>query len=178
MRTYTEADLPNAIAEVLDGGTVNGAARAHHIPPSTLRGRLLEGESHQTAHQHQQRLSVDQEQGLHDWILHQGKARIRPSTRTSTLARYGFAAPWWGPRQAREEVDDFLPPTSPQVRTKSDRRIHWERVNEASPANINLLFDLYDTVDYVPSRRYNADEGRIIEGQGVNGCVLGSGDVP
>ena len=46
MRTYTEADLQNAIAEVLDGGIVNSAARAHNIPPSTLRSRLLEGESH------------------------------------------------------------------------------------------------------------------------------------
>jgi hypothetical protein len=63
----------------------------------------------------------------------------------------------------------------PAVKTKLGRRTDWERVNTATPTNIKHLFELYETVRWIPSeRRYNADEGGIMEGQGINGLVIGS----
>ena len=63
----------------------------------------------------------------------------------------------------------------PALKTKLGRRTDWERVNAATPANIKRLFDVYETVDWIPpERQYNADEGGIMEGQGVNGLVIGS----
>ena len=41
--------------------------------------------------------------------------------------------------------------------------------------NIRKLFKLYDTVSWIPPwRQYNADENDIMEGQGINGLVIGS----
>ena len=63
----------------------------------------------------------------------------------------------------------------PAVKTKLGRRTNWERINAATPTNIKHLFELYETVKWIPSeRRYNADEGGIMEGQGINGLVIGS----
>ena len=61
------------------------------------------------------------------------------------------------------------------MKTKLGRRTDWERINAATPVNIRKLFKLYDTVSWIPPRRrYNADEGGIMEGQGINGLVIGS----
>jgi hypothetical protein len=51
----------------------------------------------------------------------------------------------------------------------------WEHINAATPENIKHLFSLYETVSWIPPWwRYNADEGGIMEGQGINGLVIGS----
>ena len=63
----------------------------------------------------------------------------------------------------------------PAVKTKLGRRTDWERINKATLDNIKILFQLYETVSWIPPRRrYNADEGGIMEGQGINGLVIGS----
>ncbi|KAL9563920.1 hypothetical protein ACKAV7_011955 [Fusarium commune] len=61
------------------------------------------------------------------------------------------------------------------IKTKLGRRTDWKRINAATPDNIRHLFNLYETVSWIPPRRrYNADEGGIMEGQGINGLVIGS----
>jgi hypothetical protein len=65
----------------------------------------------------------------------------------------------------------------PELKTKLGRRTDWERINAATLENITRLFDLYETVLWIPpQQRYNADEGGIIEGQGINGLVIGSSE--
>ncbi|KAG6989535.1 hypothetical protein FocnCong_v020986 [Fusarium oxysporum f. sp. conglutinans] len=87
----------------------------------------------------------------------------------SVLARHGDHAPL-----GRKWTTRFVE-RHPALKTKLGRRTDWERVNAATPANIKRLFDVYETVDWIPpERRYNADEGGIMEGQGVNGLVIGS----
>ena len=45
----------------------------------------------------------------------------------------------------------------------------------ATPVNIRKLFKLYNTVSWIPpQQQYNADEGGIMEGQGINGLVIDS----
>ena len=40
--------------------------------------------------------------------------------------------------------------------------------------DIRKLFKLFDTVSWIPPRRrYNADEGGIMEGQEINGLIIG-----
>jgi hypothetical protein len=54
------------------------------------------------------------------------------------------------------------------VKTKLGRRTDWECINAATSTNIKHLFELYETVKWIPSeRRYNADESGIMEGQGI-----------
>ena len=63
----------------------------------------------------------------------------------------------------------------PAIKTKLGCRTDWERINAATPENIKHLFSLYETVSWIPPwQRYNADEGGIMEGQGINGLVIGS----
>ncbi|KAG6994317.1 Linalool dehydratase/isomerase [Fusarium oxysporum f. sp. conglutinans] len=127
------------------------------------------------ARQEQLRLTTDQEDDLERWILRQKKlghapthAQVRTIVR-SVLARHGDHAPL-----GRKWTTRFVE-RHPALKTKLGRRTDWERVNAATPANIKRLFDVYETVDWIPpERRYNADEGGIMEGQGVNGLVIGS----
>ncbi|KAF6514359.1 hypothetical protein HZS61_005493 [Fusarium oxysporum f. sp. conglutinans] len=141
----------------------------------TLRGRLTGAQSRQVARQEQLRLTTDQEDDLERWILRQKKlghapthAQVRTIVR-SVLARHGDHAPL-----GRKWTTRFVE-RHPALKTKLGRRTDWERVNAATPANIKRLFDVYETVDWIPpERRYNADEGGIMEGQGVNGLVIGS----
>ena len=63
----------------------------------------------------------------------------------------------------------------PAIKTKLGRRTDWERINAATPEHIKHLFSLYETVSWIPPRRrYNTDKGGIMEGQGINGLVIGS----
>ncbi|KAF6528234.1 hypothetical protein HZS61_008536 [Fusarium oxysporum f. sp. conglutinans] len=132
-------------------------------------------QSRQAARQEQLRLTTDQEDDLERWILRQEKlghapthAQVRTIVR-SVLARHGDHAPL-----GRKWTTRFVE-RHPALKTKLGRRTDWERVNAATPANIKRLFDVYETVDWIPpERQYNADEGGIMEGQGVNGLVIGS----
>ncbi|KAF6517521.1 hypothetical protein HZS61_003082 [Fusarium oxysporum f. sp. conglutinans] len=176
MPVYSADDLENAIADVKNGVSLKTAAKKKNgLPPSTLRGRLTGAQSRQVARQEQLRLTTDQEDDLERWILRQEKlghapthAQVRTMVR-SVLARHGDHAPL-----GRKWTTRFVE-RHPALKTKLGRRTDWERVNAATPANIKRLFDVYETVDWIPpERRYNADEGGIMEGQGVNGLVIGS----
>jgi hypothetical protein len=175
MPVYSADDLENAIADVKNGVSLKTAAKKNGLPPSTLRGRLTGAQSRQVAGQEQLRLTTDQEDDLERWILRQEKlghapthAQVRTIVR-SVLARHGDHAPL-----GRKWTTRFVE-RHPALKTKLGRRTDWERVNAATPANIKRLFDVYETVDWIPpERRYNADEGGIMEGQGVNGLVIGS----
>jgi hypothetical protein len=53
----------------------------------------------------------------------------------------------------------------PVVKTKLSCQIDWEYVNAATSTNIKHLFELYETVRWIPSKRqYNADKGGIMAG--------------
>ncbi|KAJ0128364.1 Uncharacterized protein HZ326_28535 [Fusarium oxysporum f. sp. albedinis] len=160
MPVYSADDLENAIADVKNGVSLKTAAKKKR---------------RQVARQEQLRLTTDQEDDLERWILRQEKlghapthAQVRTIVR-SVLARHGDHAPL-----GRKWTTRFVE-RHPALKTKLGRRTDWERVNAATPANIKRLFDVYETVDWIPpERRYNADEGGIMEGQGVNGLVIGS----
>ena len=69
MVNYTEADIENALQDILDGKSFKAASRAHGVPRTTLRERALGAQPAHTAHKNQQRLSTTQEEALIIWIL-------------------------------------------------------------------------------------------------------------
>ena len=71
MASYTEADIENALQDVLDGKSFKTASRIHGIPRTTLRRRSLKAQPANAAHENQQRLSAVQEKALVIWILRQ-----------------------------------------------------------------------------------------------------------
>ena len=70
--TWAEFDMREACAEVRKKGGIRKAAVKFHIPYPTLRGRINGRLPHAVAHQDQQRLSIEQEDLLADWVLFQG----------------------------------------------------------------------------------------------------------
>ncbi|KAG7000767.1 hypothetical protein FocnCong_v013212 [Fusarium oxysporum f. sp. conglutinans] len=175
MPEYTEQDLQNAIVDVRNGVAVRTAATRHGVPRGTLRARLNGAQPQRTAHGDQQRLTVNQEEHLKQWILRQealGYAPTHAQVRaiaSSVLKQQGDHKPL-GRKWSSHFVERHL-----AVKTKLGRRTDWKRINAATPDNIKHLFNLYETVSWIPPRRrYNADEGGIMEGQGINGLVIGS----
>ncbi|KAI8410901.1 hypothetical protein FOFC_07495 [Fusarium oxysporum] len=145
MPEYTEQDLQSAIVDVRNGVAVRTAATRH-------------GEEH-----------------LKRWILRQealGYAPTHAQVRaiaSSVLKQQGDHKPL-GRKWSSHFVERHL-----AVKANLGRRTDWKRINAATPDNIRHLFNLYETVSWIPPRRrYNADEGGIIEGQGINGLVIGS----
>jgi hypothetical protein len=96
-----EVAIQSAISD-LDSGifrSVRAASKAWGVPRSTLQGRLAGRQSHAIAHQHQQRLSLEQEEDLVKWILDQdlrdqppSHARLREMA-TKVLHENGDDAP-------------------------------------------------------------------------------------
>ncbi len=175
MPKYTEKDIENAISDVLDGSAVNRAARIHGIPTQTLRDRICSARPRRLAHENQQRFSSIQEKELVSWVLRQEALGYSPThaqlrgIATAVLKKQGDLQPL-GKRWTTHFIKRH-----DCIKTKLGRRTDWQRINAACPANINRLFDLYETVNWIAAcNTYNGDEGGIMAGMGINGLVIGS----
>ncbi|KAI8417406.1 hypothetical protein FOFC_03719 [Fusarium oxysporum] len=168
MPVYSADDLENAIADVKNGVSLKTAAKKNGLPPSTLRGRLTGGKVVRPLAKNNYALLPIKKMTLSAGFCDRKSSATLQLTR-NVLARHGDHAPL-----GRKWTTRFVE-RHPALKTKLGRRTDWERVNAATPANIKRLFDVYETVDWIPpERQYNADEGGIMEGQGVNGLVIGS----
>jgi len=175
MPLYTEDDVAHALLDLADGSTLRAAAARHRIPKNTLRGRQLGAQPARQGHGDQQRLTPTQEDLLEQWIIRQEALGYAPThaqiraIATGVLQATGDQQPLgmkWSTHFIRRH---------PAVKTKLGRRTDWQRIDAVTPASIELFFSLYQTVDWIPvHRRYNADEGGIMEGQGINGLIIGS----
>lgn len=175
MPIYTEQDIKNALQDIQNGVSVHQATRRHGVPRGTIRGRINGAQPHQQAHSNQLRLSEIQEEQLKNWILRQealGYAPTHAQVRAiaSSILHYQGTTSSLGKKWTTHFLQRY-----PELKTKLGRRTDWERIKAATPEGIKSLFDLYETVTWIPpSHRYNADEGGIMEGQGINGLVIGS----
>jgi 4-hydroxybenzoate polyprenyltransferase len=172
---YTEGDIQNALADLKEGVALATAATRNGVPRNTLRGRLYGAQPSRYAHSDEQRLTAIQEEHLELWVLRQEALGYAPThaqmraIATGVLLQAGDNKPL-GKRWSQHFIQRH-----PAIKSKLGRRTDWERINAATPSNITRLFDLYNTVSWIPPcRRYNADEGGIMEGQGINGLVIGS----
>lgn len=173
---YTEESLSKAIAEVRAGRSVLSASKSYNIPRSTLRGRLNGVWPRAQAYDRLQALSGREESYLAQWAIAQGRLGLAPSHTmlrtfaTRILARRGSTAPL-----GRHKIIKFLR-RNPEVRSIRGRKIEYERVNQATPANINIFFDRFDISEVQgipPADIYNMDEAGIQEGVSGNGIVIG-----
>ena len=78
-----EVAIQNAIQDLNSGvfTSQRKAAKAYGVPRSSLQSRLAGRQTHAIAHQHQQRLTPDQEQFLVEWIIDED-SRAQPPTHT------------------------------------------------------------------------------------------------
>lgn len=175
MARYIEADVQNALADLESGVALATAAVQHGIPRNTLRGRFNGAQPHQHAHNTEQRLTAVQEKQLECWILQQEALGYAPTHAQVRAIATGVLKQGDDYRNLGKRWTRHFVQRHPAIKTKLGRRTNWERINAATPENIKHLFNLYETVSWIPPRRrYNADEGGIMEGQGINGLVIGS----
>ncbi|CAI6335564.1 unnamed protein product [Periconia digitata] len=80
-----EATIQSAIHDFNAGIYLSqrAAAKAYGLPRSTLQGRLQGATDSATSHQHQQRLTPQQEEFLVEWILEED-ARVCPPSHART----------------------------------------------------------------------------------------------
>ena len=175
MPSYTEDDIKNALLDLANGDAMATVTARHSVPRTTLRDRQSGAQSRRQARTDQQRLSATQEDRLEQWILRQEALGYAP-THAQVRAIATGVVRVNGDQQplGRKWLQHFVQ-RHPTVKTKLGRRTDWQRINAVTPASIELFFNLYETVNWIPAhRRYNADEGGIMEGQGINGLVIGS----
>ncbi|CAG5137170.1 uncharacterized protein ALTATR162_LOCUS46 [Alternaria atra] len=175
MARYTEEDVQNALADLESGVALATAATRHGVPRNTLRGRFNGAQPHQRAHDGEQRLTNVQEEHLEKWILQQEALGYAPTHAQVRAIAIAVLKRQGGHKNLGKKWTSHFVKRHPAIKSKLGRRTSWERINEATPENIRHLFNLYETVSWIPpQRRYNADEGGIMEGQGINGLVIGS----
>ena len=165
MPSYTEKDVEQALVDLANGTSMATAANRHGILRTTLRDRQSGTQPSRLAHSFQQRLSAIQEDHLEQWILCQEALGYAP-THAQIRAIATAVLRTNGDQQllGRKWSQHFVR-RHPTIKNKLGRRTDWQRVNAATPANIKLFFNLYETVNWIPAhRRWNADEGGIMEG--------------
>jgi 4-hydroxybenzoate polyprenyltransferase len=175
MARYTEEDVQNALADLESGVPLATAATRHGVPRTTLRRRFNGAQPHRHAHEGAQRLTPVQEEHLVKWILQQEALGYAPTHAQVRAIAIAVLKRQGDHKNLGKKWTNHFVRRNPVIKSKLGRRTSWERVNEATPENIKHLFNLYETVSWIPPRRrYNADEGGIMEGQGINGLVIGS----
>jgi 4-hydroxybenzoate polyprenyltransferase len=176
---YTEDDMVRVIADIANGKSERTAAKEWGIPRTSLRSRIQGSEEHSIAAESQQRLSRSQENHLSDWILTQEALSV-PLTHGQVkefaqrlLIRKGDNKPL-----GKRWIQAFLR-RNPVLKTKRARNIDSQRVNGATIPIIQSWFQLLSLPQIQaikPENRWNMDESGIMEGQGVNGLVIGSAE--
>ena len=176
---YTEQDLTDALALYEQGGeSLRKLSLEFGIPRTTLYNRITGVQRRQDAFEQYQSLSRVQEDRLATWVLGQvaignppPHAQIREFARRILLAQ-GHPQP----RIGKAWMTRFIR-RNPILRTQRARRIDSVRVNGATGPIIQAWW-AYLRVPFVtailPANRYNMDEFGLMEGQGVNGLVVGS----
>ncbi|KAG7427874.1 hypothetical protein Forpi1262_v009427 [Fusarium oxysporum f. sp. raphani] len=143
MPVYSADDLENAIADVKNGVSLKTAAKKNGLPPSTYEVASLVRK-------------VVRSLAKNNYAL----LPIKKMTLSADSAT-GKARPRSNSRARRKWTTRFVE-RHPALKTKLGRRTDWERVNAATPANIKRLFDVYETVDWIPpERRYNATRAAL-----------------
>ena len=177
--SYTEEQLQQAVQAVKNGVPQTQAARQYGVPRGTLQSRTYGHLPMRVAKEPSQRLSMQQEKHLRDWILAQASLGLPPTHlqlkefASRILIAGGDLQPL-----GKNWIAGFLR-RNPEISTVKGKSIDSARINGASTARIKDWFSLLNlpAVKAIPPQhRYNMDETGILEGLGCNGLVLGSSE--
>lgn len=126
------------------------------------------------AHEHEQKLSLDQELKLKEWILVQDSLAPPTHSRATEFAhriakKNGYSEP-----MGRHWMGGFLG-WHLEVKTLRSQRLDIARLNGATTKRIKDFFVILEIPEIKAIKRenqYNMDKCDIMEGQGHNGLVL------
>jgi 4-hydroxybenzoate polyprenyltransferase len=177
MANYTEEQLYQALLQIKKGRSICRVAKEWAIPKTTLLRRLDGSQPRKEAFQHLQLLSKAHEERLAKWILTQEAIGLPPThAQIKELAQRVLNVSGNTTTIGKRWMARFLA-RHPALGTKRTRSIEHARVNSATIPVIKAWFP-YLAVPEIkaikPANRWNMDEAGIMEGQGVNGLVVGS----
>jgi 4-hydroxybenzoate polyprenyltransferase len=174
---WSEFDMRTACLEVRKVGGIRKAAKKYQIPYTTLYGRLNGTLPHTVAHQDFQRLSIDQEDLLADWVLFQSSLGDAPThQQIRDLAQRIASERGDGEKIGKRWVRHFIA-RHPVLKTQKPRRIDAARIKCATAEVIRPWFNYLriPAVQAIPPEfRWNMDEAGLMEGLGSNGYVVGN----
>ena len=177
MSQYSEAELSNALNEVTRGVSIHNALKNWGIPRSTLRYRLQGTETRQDGAQHLQLLSPSQETILADYCLVQEAISLGLNhQQIKHIAQQLLAVKGDSRIIGKRWINRFIT-RNPVLRTKQTYKIDFKRANGATIAVIQNWFCILTIPQLLgipPERRYNMDEGGVMEGLGKNGLIVGA----
>ncbi|ESZ95390.1 transposase [Sclerotinia borealis F-4128] len=176
-KLYIEDDIAVALNAIVNGVLMRKAALEYGIPYIIFQSCINGCVSYQKGSEMMQKIASIQERRLVEWILVQESL--------------GISSIHW---QIREIVERFLDikeldsilgkrwvynflERNPEIRIKRQYRIDSARVSGAFYDIIVLWFrklELPEIIDIKPQNRYNMDDAGIMEGQGLNGLVVGN----
>lgn len=176
---YTEQDLQDAIAKYHRGrGSIRSISREFGIPTTTLHHRIHGTQTRSIGAEPLQILSRVQEDHLSQWVLTQVALGVPPTHAqirafaSRVLQAQGATRTTVG----KGWMTRFLR-RNPILRTQRARKIDSVRINGATDSIIRSWWprlNIPAIKDIPPAHRYNFDEVGIMEGQGINGLVVGS----
>jgi hypothetical protein len=152
------------------------AAKAWGVPRSTLQYRLAGQQPHAIAHQHQQRLSPEQEEFLVDWIPDEdARAQPPPHARVREMATRLLQLGGDHDPLGQRWLQSFLA-RQPRVSSIVGRSIEAARAQAVSPAMIQTFLELFERtrirLNIQLSDIWNMDETGVALGVCTNTRVI------
>jgi 4-hydroxybenzoate polyprenyltransferase len=173
---YTEDDMLQALQAIAKGLSLRKASLAYGIPRSSLHNRIIGHISRQQGAEGLQKLAPVQEQELTSWILVQEALGHCPThAQIREIAGRILAISGTNTTLGKRWMQGFLD-RNPVLKTKKQFTVDSVRVNGATTEVIKSWFlklEIPEIKAIKPENRWNMDEAGIMEGQGVNGLVVG-----
>ncbi|RYP74072.1 hypothetical protein DL771_003261 [Monosporascus sp. 5C6A] len=164
-----------AIDEVADGRSIRAASKRYQVERTYLRRRIEGIQTREEYNKDRQKVSEVLEDRLAKWIVTQGQLGYAPPhARFRAYAQRLLVNSNSRERLGKKWVTRFLQ-RHHEIRTLKGRAIDYRRLNGATEATCNVLFDrlaLPEIRKIYSRNRYNADEFGVMEGMGDNSLVL------
>ncbi|RYP61877.1 hypothetical protein DL771_009966 [Monosporascus sp. 5C6A] len=176
MQLSAQFRAAQAIEEVSRGRSLRSASKGYDVDRRYITRRIEGVPTREEVNEAQQKLSRVQEEGLAYWVIVQGQLGYAPPHSRFRLYAQRLLIHNGNPqRLGKGWVTRFLR-RNPDIKTLKGTTINYKRLNGASPASTNVLFDRFElpAIKAIKWRnRFNADEIGMMEGMGENGLVLG-----
>ncbi|RYP65642.1 hypothetical protein DL771_008194 [Monosporascus sp. 5C6A] len=176
MQLAAQFRAAQAIEEVKRGRSLRSASKGYQVDRLYITCRINGIRTKQEVDEARQKLSRVQEEALANWVIVQSYLGYAPPHSRFRLYVQRLLINNGSPeRLGKGWVARFLRRYF-EIRTLKGTTIDYRRLNGASPASTNVLFDRFALPEVKAIKwrnRFNADEIGVMEGMGENAFVLG-----
>jgi len=158
MPSYSEFDVSAAVRAVREKQmSLRAAEKKFHVPRSTIEGRIGGAKPRPESHAFEQKLSIEQERELCDWIKDLDKRHQAPShARIRRVANLVLRLPVSDESLGQGWIQQFLK-RHPDIATLNGDPHESARVNQATENIVRDWFELY----YTEKAKYRISDENI-----------------